>query len=290
MSAPTFPSLAAAADRLRCPHCGAALLVAGGSLACAGGHRYDIARQGYVSLLPPRGLAHPGDSSEMVAARDKFLGAGHYTPIADGVTAAALEAVGSLGDRSGCAVDIGAGTGYYVARLLERLPGWSGIALDASRPALRRAVRANPRIAAIACDAWQALPVRDGAADLALNVFAPRDGREIARVLAPHGALIVVTPTEHHLRELAPLPGMLTVDADKQERLRAKLSPLLTSVHRHPVEFELGLNRADAQALVGMGPSAHHVDTDQLERQLSAMPETLAVTASVVVETFRRLR
>jgi 23S rRNA (guanine745-N1)-methyltransferase len=257
MPAPTFPSLAAAADRLRCPHCSAELLVAGGSLACTGGHRYDIARQGYVSLLPPHGLAHPGDSSEMVAARDQFLGAGHYTPIADAVTAAALDAVASLPDPSGWVVDIGAGTGYYLARLLERLPDWSGVALDASRPALRRAMRASSRIAAIACDAWQPLPVRDGVADLALNVFAPRDGREIARVLAPHGVLIVVTPTPRHLGELVPLVGMLSVDEDKQARLREKLSP-------------------------------HLISSEQLAQRLAPTPETLVVTASVVVETFKR--
>ena len=112
----------------------------------------------------------------MVAARDEFLGAGHFEPIADAAAAAALEAVGERAGTPGFALDLGAGTGYQLARLLDSLPAWRGLALDASAPALRRAARAHPRMAAVACDVWGELPLQDGAADLALNVFAPRNG------------------------------------------------------------------------------------------------------------------
>jgi len=58
---------------LACPHCGAGLGRAGGVLRCPAGHSFDIARQGYVSLLPPGGTAPSGDSPAMVAARAGFL-------------------------------------------------------------------------------------------------------------------------------------------------------------------------------------------------------------------------
>src|SRR5206468_1808435 len=112
------------------------------SVACpSGGHRYDIARQGYVSLPRPRASPHASDSAAMVAAREAFLDAGHYAPIAD---ALARRAGGDL------VVDLGAGTGYYLARL----GGSRLLALDASRPALRRAVARDRRIAGVACDVW----------------------------------------------------------------------------------------------------------------------------------------
>ena len=82
-------------------------------------------------------------------------------------------------------LDLGAGTGRQLARVLDALPRRHGIALDVSRPALQRAARAHPRIGAVGCDIWGALPVRSAAAALVLNVFAPRNGDEIARV---HGA------------------------------------------------------------------------------------------------------
>src|SRR5680860_194779 len=199
-----FPlALAAVAPHLRCPHCGASLSPAGSALTCARGHSYDVARQGYVSLPPPRRVMPPGDSAAMVAARAAFLGREHYAPIAAAVTAAACEARALDGDAgAACVVELGAGTGHHLARLLDEFPATWGVALDASRPALRRAARAHPRVAAVACDAWGDLPVADDAADVVLNVFAPRNGAEIARVLAPAGALIVVTPAAEHLYEL----------------------------------------------------------------------------------------
>src|SRR5688572_30940209 len=41
----------------------------------------------------------------------------------------------------GCILDLGAGTGWYLARVLDRLPGRIGLALDLSKHALRRAAR-----------------------------------------------------------------------------------------------------------------------------------------------------
>ena len=285
--APRASALAAVTARLRCPQCGAALEFAERQLTCARGHGYDIARQGHVALLPPRRHLPLADSAAMVAAREAFLAAGHYAAIARALVTAARDATASRGTMGGCVVDLGAGTGYYLAAVLDELVGWAGLALDASRPALRRAVRAHPAIAGIACDAWQPLPVQDAVADLVINVFAPRNGPEIARVLSPRGALIVVTPAPSHLHQLSAVPGMLGVAADKQAQLRAKLLPHLSAVARRPLEFDMELGGEDVHALVAMGPSAHHVTPDEVAREVTPEAELVRVTASVLVETFR---
>ena len=110
---------------------------------------------------------------------------------------------------------------------------------------------------------------------------------EIARVLAPDGALIVVTPTPRHLQELAALPGMLRVDERKDERVQAALSSSLASAARRELELRLELSRDDVRRLVAMGPSARHVDPAELERGLAELAEPATVTASVTIETFR---
>ena len=55
------------------------------SLVCENGHRFDVARQGYVNLLSPKDKRSkdPGDSKEMVYARAAFLNADFYQPVAD---------------------------------------------------------------------------------------------------------------------------------------------------------------------------------------------------------------
>src|SRR4051812_16813967 len=130
---------------LQCPVCAGDLAVTGSALRCTEGHAFDIARQGYANLLT--GKAHLGtaDTPQMVAARAAFLGAGHFAPLAGLVAErAAARAVGE-----GCVLDAGAGTGHYLAAVLDRLPERPGVALDISKHALRRAARAHPRAGAL---------------------------------------------------------------------------------------------------------------------------------------------
>ena len=273
---------------LACPHCAAPLSRCGGSVACPDGHSFDVARQGYVSLLPGDARLGSADTAEMVAAREAFLAAGHFDPLAEALAGEAERALGEEApsgagvDAGGCVVDLGAGTGWYLARVLDRLPGRVGLALDLSKHALRRAARAHPRVGAVACDVWRGLPVRDSVAALALGVFAPRNGAEIARVLRPGGALVVVTPTERHLAELVDAFGVLTVDERKQERLAAELDAHLELERRVEREWPLALGRDDAVNAVAMGPSARHVALEE------ALEPPGAVTASVAISTYRR--
>jgi 23S rRNA (guanine745-N1)-methyltransferase len=263
---------------LRCPVCAAALAPDATALRCEQGHTFDVSRHGHVTLLAPGAKPPAGDGAAMVDARAAFLAAGHYDPIA-----AAVAAAGSATSAPGCIVEIGAGTGFYLARALAAAPfeqhaarsaapdqrpaavscSRAGIALDSSRPALRLAARAHPRIAAIVADAWRPLPIRDDAAALALCVFAPRDVGELRRIVAPGGRLVVVTPTPRHLVELVAELGLLRVDERKQERLARTLGE---PDEERLVEGPLNLGRDDVRALIAMGPSAHHVDADALAK------------------------
>ncbi|MFC1414262.1 methyltransferase domain-containing protein [Streptacidiphilus sp. N1-12] len=272
-------------EYLACPHCGLGLTTAqdGRALRCATRHSFDVARQGYASLLPGDAHTGTGDTAAMVAAREAFLGAGHYAPIV-----AALAAAAPAGAGADCVVDLGAGTGHYLAAVLDALPKAHGIALDISKFALRRAARAHPRAGAVVCDAWRPLPLRDGAADLVLNVFAPRNGPEIRRVLRPGGTLLVVSPTPRHLAELVGDLGLLGVDDRKEQRLAATLGPYLESAGSSEHSFPMLLDHAAVRTVVGMGPSAWHTDPDALAERMAALPDPVPVTASVTLTAFTR--
>jgi 23S rRNA (guanine745-N1)-methyltransferase len=264
---------------LACPHCGAGLTRDGRILRCAGGHAFDIARQGYVSLLAGDAKAGTADTAAMVEARAAFLGAGHYAGLAGRITAAAGAAE--------LVADVGAGTGYYLAHLLDRVPDAAGVAIDVSKFALRRAARAHDRLGAVVADAWRRLPLRDGAVDVALNVFAPRNSAELRRILAPDGRLVVVTPGPGHLGELVGRLGLLRVDEDKDARLRDQLGADFTLVAADRYEERLPLDRADVRALVLMGPSAWHVDPAAIDVAVAELPEPFPVTLSATVWIFR---
>ncbi|MFB9235087.1 putative RNA methyltransferase [Plantactinospora siamensis] len=309
-------------SRLRCPVCADPLAATGSSLRCSRGHSFDVARQGYVNLLTGRS-PHTGDTAEMVSAREDFLAAGHYAPIADLLAAAAApeltgrprparppasttghdgsSATGEGHDSSSATgeghgsgrsypdlvVDAGAGTGRYLAAVLEAAPDAVGLALDVSKPALRRAARAHRRASAALADTWRGLPVADGAARLVLNVFAPRNGAEFARVLCPDGLLLVVTPAADHLGALVDRLGLLRVDPDKADRVADSLAGRFEPVRRDLHRYDLRLDRPAVRTLVGMGPSAWHTEPARLAAALERLPEPVPVTVSVELAGYR---
>ncbi|QMU72100.1 putative RNA methyltransferase [Streptacidiphilus sp. P02-A3a] len=270
-------------EYLVCPHCGQplALTDGGGPLHCPDRHTFDVARQGYANLLPGGAHTGTGDTAAMVAAREAFLGAGHYAPIAAALARAVPDAAETV-------VDLGAGTGYYLAAVLDARPRAQGLALDISKFALRRAARAHPRTGAVVCDAWRPLPLRDAAASVVLNVFAPRNGPEIRRVLRPGGTLLVVSPTSRHLAELVGALGLLAVDARKQQRLAAALGPHLGFQGDSETTFPMELDHAAVRTVVDMGPSAWHTDAAELDRRIARLPDPVPATASVTLSRFTR--
>jgi 23S rRNA (guanine745-N1)-methyltransferase len=268
---------------LRCPFCPKPLAVRGSTVACASGHSFDIARQGYVSLLGGDAAPSTADTADMVAARDRFLRSGHYDPVAIAIA----ESVSP--DATGLCLDIGGGTGFYLTKLLDEHPDFVGIDLDLSRLALRRAAGAHPRLAAVVADAWKPLPIRDGAAVSVLSVFSPRNAAEIARILAPDGTLVVVTPTARHLVELVSALDLVTVDERKQERLDKQLREF-DRLSSTPVEYEILLHRDDILDAILMGPSARHVTPQQLEERVDAAGTPMPVTVSVHVDVYTHRR
>jgi 23S rRNA (guanine745-N1)-methyltransferase len=271
-----------AACFLRCPQCaGGSLTRAGNALRCDAGHSFDIAASGYVNLgagLP----RNQGDTQAMVAARSEFLADGHFAGLAGALADAAAEVTPP---GAGCVVDAGAGTGYYLAALLDRLPGRVGLALDVSKSALRAATRAHPRAVAVGCDIWRQLPVADRAADLVLSLFAPRNGAELARVLTPGGRLLVGTPAADHLAELIGPLGLLTVDETKDKRLAGQLSPHFDLDTATEYRAELHLDHPAVGKLVAMGPSSWHVEPGSLG--LEQLGEPVTVTVAVRIASYR---
>ncbi|MFF4413701.1 putative RNA methyltransferase [Streptosporangium sp. NPDC001559] len=266
---------------LVCPVCGGDLALDERAVRCDAGHTFDVARQGYVSLLTGSRAPGTADSADMVAARDAFLGAGHFAPLAEAVA-------GACRTDAGVVVDAGAGTGHYLARVLDRLPGAVGVALDVSKHALRRAARAHPRLGAVVADVWRPLPLRSGSAEVLLNVFAPRNGPEFARVLAPDGTLVVVTPTSRHLEPLVERLGLLSVDQDKERRVADSLGDRFVEAGRSLHEFGMTLGRDAVEAVVGMGPSAWHTDSHAMRARIADLPESSEVTASFYMSIFQR--
>jgi 23S rRNA (guanine745-N1)-methyltransferase len=267
---------------LRCPVCGDALALTDRTAHCPRGHAYDLAKQGYLNLLPSASTGIDGDSAGMIGARTVFLGGGHYAPIRDALILAAADL-----QEDDLVVEVGAGTAYYLAGVLGAAAGRRGVALDVSRYAARRAAKVDRRIGSVVCDAWRELPLLDDSAQLMLNVFAPRNAAEMARVLAPDGTLLVVTPNQQHLAELVGVLGLVTVDEEKERRLQESFAGVFVRTGSEVIEETMRLDRSAVEQLVLMTPSARHVNYRELTGRLAVLPEPAMVTLSVTLSTWR---
>lgn len=262
----------AALSLLACPHEGGTLRRDEGSLVCGHGHRFDVARQGHVNLL---GRAAPAnaDTAAMVAARDRFLGAGWYAPIAEQLQQRAA--------RSRRVLEVGAGTGWYLGRVMDRLDERAvGLATDISPFASRRAAKVHERVGAVVADTWAGLPVRSSAVDTLLCVFAPRNAAEFARVLSPGGLLLVVTPNPGHLAQARERLGLLGLEEDKLAKVQRQFTGAFEPIATTRVAWTMDLDAAALADLVAMGPNAFH--------EHAAADEGMAVDADVQLSIFRK--
>lgn len=192
-------------QKLTCPLEGHLLHSEQGVWRCEAGHSFDIAREGYTYLLPvqKKRSLDPGDSKAMVAARRRFLNAGHYQAIAEVVSQAVLADLPA--DSSSACLDAGCGEGYYLRQLVASagdLP-LSILGLDISKWAIQAAAKQDK----LAHCGWVVgsnanIPVPSASIDRVLCLFGFPVYGEFARVLKPGGRLIQVDAGPDHLREL----------------------------------------------------------------------------------------
>lgn len=186
-----------------CPLCAAPLERTERTYRCPMGHSFDIAKEGYVHLLPPnqKHSAAPGDDKDMAAARREFLSKEYYRPLLNTLCCQFLP----LSGESPRILDAGCGEGYYTAGIYEALtaagkrPEMAGT--DISKFILRHAARRCREVEFAVASSYH-LPLGDASVDLLLDCFSPLALEEFRRVLRPGGYFLYVVPAADHLWQL----------------------------------------------------------------------------------------
>lgn len=278
-------------DELACPLDGAALTRVEGSWRCPAGHGFDIARQGYTHLLPVqhKRSRDPGDSRDMVAARQRFLNAGFYAPIAASVSRLALRSHGLSTAAGGEAplrcLDAGCGEGYYLRQLAQAAGPERALALlglDISKWAVQAAARQQRQVRWVVGSNAN-LPVPDQRFDLLLCLFGFPVHSEFARVLRPGGHLLQVDAGPDHLRELREIiyPQL------KPARAGVPLPEGFDAVASETLAFTLRLPDAAAIAdLLVMTPHLYRASAEG--RQRAAELDALTLSVDVRLSLLRR--
>ncbi|WP_404397730.1 putative RNA methyltransferase [Idiomarina loihiensis] len=251
------------------------------SWRCDNGHSYDVAKQGYVNLLPVQNKRSkdPGDSKAMVQARREFLEQGYYEPLAQVLADTVL----AQGEQA--VLDAGCGEGYYLRYLVEQAEqkgtDLSVAALDISKWAVQAAAKRDKRLSWMVASN-NSIPLDDNSVDTLLCVFGFPVEAEFKRVLKPGGRLIMVDPAGDHLKELKAI--IYSEIKTKSDNLPVN-SEYWSLASEQRVTFKFELNNNDTiKNLLTMTPHLYRSSADGRER--AGAISSLQLTADVWVRVF----
>lgn len=262
-----------------CPVCGAKLNTEDRTWRCEAGHCFDVARQGYVNLLPvsQKHSLRPGDTREQVAARKAFLDSGVYAPIAD------MLAELTAAEDPSAMLDVGCGEGYYLTQVQNRLPRLEGWGIDISKDAVRYAAVRNKQARFLTATASR-LPFADGQFDVLSSMFALTLPEEFSRVLKDGGCFLQVTAGAEHLMGLK---SVIYPEIHRKEKAAETALAGFTLQEERMLEFDFTLEGSDAvMQLLAMTPHYLRITKEGLQRAQET--QRLSDRAQVCFRVYRK--
>jgi 23S rRNA (guanine745-N1)-methyltransferase len=255
-----------------CPVCGGLLQLhqSGKNYACQNQHSFDLAKEGYLNLLPVqyKHSKEPGDSKQMMIARRAFLEAGFYEPMAKAV-AMMIEA-NKPKDHRMRLLDLGCGEGYYSRKIALYCNHSEQIALhgiDIAKFAIAAAAKKQSNAMFIVASSNR-LPYPDQYFDVVLRVFAPSDDDELKRVLKSYGYLLTVTPGPRHLWQLKEL-----IYAEVREHGPESLLPQgFERLAAQRISYKIAPNAPQRMALLQMTPFAWRAN-ESIQQSINSLTE-----------------
>lgn len=269
-------------NALVCPICEDGLALKGNSLCCERGHCFDVASAGYVNLASAK-QAGGGDSKQLVSARTEFLAAGYYQRFSDEINARAQKYA-----HAGIIVDAGCGEGYYSNRVAVAAEA-DVCGFDLSKFAIMAAAKAAKRNninSMFAVAGIFDMPLRDGCADMVINLFAPCAAEEFARVLKSGGHLIVAGAGARHLEGLK----SVIYDNVTKNETRADLPdiPSLSLVESARVCYDISIKqREHIMALFSMTP--YYYRTSESGRAALEATEALETVVDFDIFVYKKV-
>jgi len=300
-----------------CPLCQSPLQPAADTWRCDGSlhpkqtsHPFDVARQGYVNLLPvqQKKSKAPGDSQESIDARKRFLNHGHYAPLQNLISQKMAELLSNdelINEQDSKPIhwlDIGCGEGYYTQAMAQMGSDVIDtlIAADISKPAVVELAK----VSKVAGRLWYqprkedtakttaVYPLVTSAAHLPLrphsmtgisSIFSPILPEAFDNVLMDGGYLIIAKPDVGHLAMMrdALFDDVREHDSDK---FLQELAPYFTLVETSRVSTDLTLSAEDLADLMTMTPYAYRARSEKRQALLAAVEkEAFSTEAKFVV-------
>ena len=243
-----------------CPLCQTALTLSDKIFRCDNNHCFDLAKEGYVNLLPVqhKKSKQPGDNKAMVRARREFLEQGFYQPLIDKLTA--LQRHYLPANEAYNLLDAGCGEGYYTHQHKTEHNCVYGV--DIAKEAVKIAAK-KYRNCHFSVGTLSQLPFANDFFAWMVSIYAPILDTEFNRVLSSGGYLITVTPAENHLHELK---AVIYQQAQQHDMEKSPISSLeLIAQERLNYQMDFA-NSQQVLDLLAMTPFAFKASNEALAK------------------------
>ncbi len=269
----------------QCPICHSPLTLAQRSFVCENRHQFDIAKEGYVNLLPAnhKHSKDPGDNKAMTQARRAFLTTGHYDLMRQAVAKMCCRYLTAPDSQL---LDIGCGEGYYThyiaAQLQQTLNTPQVYGLDISKIAVRYAAKRYENCQ-FSVASSQRLPFADNSLNGIVRIYAPCNPAELQRTVKAQGVVITVTPGPRHLYQLRER----IYDKVRLHSTQAEEMTGFTLQHEESLSYNMELKEGEAAKLLQMTPFAWKA-SDQLRQELGDCTE-FACEADFILRVYQQI-
>lgn len=268
----------ASATAFACPICQENLTLLETNFKCCNRHSFDLAKFGYVNLVPQIKQSANYDK-ENFQNRQQILEAGFYQAILDAVSDLLASS-----KTTTTILDIGCGEGFYSRKLQESHSEKTFYAFDISKDSVQIAAKSEPNWAVN----WfvgdlARLPIKDANMDILLDIFSPANYGEFRRVLSKDGILIKVIPTENHLKEIRQrVQDQLTNKEYSNQDIKEHFQEHFTILSSQTASLTKTITAEQLQALLSMTPLLFHVDQSKID--WSKLTE-ITIEAEILVGT-----
>ncbi len=246
--------------KLICPICSGRLERIENSYVCPERHSFDIARQGYVNLLPVQNKhsRSPGDTKSMLMARREFLNSGFYEPVCSDIAGLVNKYKPS---EYPAAVDVGCGEGYYTEKIAG-LCNAEMAGVDIAKEAAKMSCSRSRDILWLVATGSH-IPIEDKSVDVITAVFSLFMNDEYARLLKNGGIVVEVSAGSDHLKELK---SIIYDEVFPQNKKQSDFSDNFSLLCEYDRRFEITLIQNQLKALLAMTPHIHRINREQSER------------------------
>ena len=189
---------------LMCPLCDTDFCVSENkNLICANNHSFDIAAKGYVNLIPNQKQSSDYYSKQLFESRAHVFEAGAYDKIYGEIADVILSKFAHINNGKNVTIlDVGCGEGYYAAKLSELSEIKTNVfAIDIIKDAILASCKKKAPVKWLVADLTK-IPLKNGSADVLLNILTGANYDEFKRVLSDIGIIIKVIPGKDYLKEI----------------------------------------------------------------------------------------